>query len=120
MAGDIKSFTELKAWQYSHKLVKKIYLTFEKTPKNSAIKSQIERSSLSITSNIAEGFGRESFADKKHFYVMARGSAYEVQNQLILSRDTGCISKTEFVKLSSLSLDSIKLLHGLIRSMKKG
>lgn len=53
----------------------------------------MERCAVSIASNIAEGFGRQSTQDKKHFYIMARGSAYELQNQLIIARDTKKISQ---------------------------
>lgn len=79
----------------------------------------MERSALSITSNIAEGFGRQSLKDKKHFYIIARGSGYELQNQLLVARDTTRVSEEEFAEMANLSLDSIRLLHGLIRSLNK-
>lgn len=115
----ITSFTKLIAWQKSHELVLCVLGTFEKAPRNDVIRVQIERASLSITSNIAEGFGRQTINDKKHFYVMARGSAYEVQNQLLVARDLKRISGVEFQKLAVLSLDSIRLIHGLIRSLER-
>jgi four helix bundle protein len=115
----ITSFTGLTAWQKSHELVLAILKTFENQVKNDVVKNQIERSALSITSNIAEGFGRQSLADKKHFYVMARGSAFEAQNHLLVARDSKKISTEDFQKLAALSLDSIKLLHGLIRSLER-
>jgi four helix bundle protein len=117
MSETIKSFTGLIAWKNSHQLVIAVFQFCESLPKNDALKNQIERSVLSITSNIAEGFGRQSVKDKQHFYVMARGSAYEVQNQLLVARDTGKISDKDFEKLVELSLNSIKPLHGLIRSL---
>ncbi len=80
----------------------------------------MERAAVSITSNISEGFGRQSIQDKKHFYVMARGSGYELQNQLLIARDTKRLSKEQFNNLANLSLDSIRLLHGLIRSLPLG
>ena len=79
----------------------------------------MERCAVSITSNIAEGFGRQTSQDKKHFYIMARGSAYELQNQLLIARDTKKISQKEFQDIALISLDSIRLLHGLIRSLVK-
>lgn len=115
----IDSFTKLHAWQASHKLAIKVFSTLEGLPKNDSLRNQAERSALSITSNIAEGFGRQSLADKKHFYVMARGSAYELQNQLLLAKDIAKIDKSSFEELAVLSLDSAKLLHGLIRSLSK-
>ena len=116
----INSFTDLHAWQASHKLVIEIFITFDKLPQYDALRSQIQRAALSITSNISEGFGRQSTKDKQHFYVMARGSAYEVQNQLIVARDTKRISGEKFNELAKLSLDSIRLLHGLMRFITKG
>jgi four helix bundle protein len=103
----------------SHELVLCVLSTFEKLPKNDVIRVQIERASLSITSNIAEGFGRQTLNDKKHFCVMARGSAFEVQNQLLVARDSHRISGAEFQRLAALSLDSVRLIHGLIRSIER-
>ena len=88
-------------------------------PQYDSLKQQMERSALSITSNIAEGFGRQSFQDKKHFYIIARGSGYELLNQLIVAKDTGRLGEEEFDKLTQFSLDSTRLIHGLIRSLVK-
>lgn len=120
MAEDkITSFTKLTAWQHSHKLVIAVFRTCESLHRNDSLRNQMERCAISITSNIAEGFGRQSAQDKKHFYIMARGSAYELQNQLIIARDAKKISQKEFQDLALISLDSIRLLHGLIRSLVK-
>jgi four helix bundle protein len=116
----ITSFTKLIAWQKSHELNLAILKICESLPKYDFIRTQLERATLSITSNIAEGFGRQSLKDKKHFYVMARGSAYEVQNQLLIARDTNKLSKDDFKNLALMSLNSIRLLHGLIRSLDRG
>lgn len=80
------------------------------------ITSQMQRSSLSVSSNIAEGFGRQSKKDTLHFYIMARGSLTELQNQLIVCRDTNKISTEQYVELEKQSVLTHKLLHGLIRS----
>ena len=120
MAEDkITSFTKLIAWQQSHKLVIAVFAACEALHRNDSLRNQMERSAISITSNIAEGFGRQSSQDKKHFYIMARGSAYELQNQLLIARDTKKISQKEFQDIALISLDSIRLLHGLIRSLIK-
>jgi len=113
----ITSFTKLDTWQQSHRLVVAIFEIYNKLPRSDSLRNQTERSAVSITSNIAEGFGRQSLQDKKHFYIMARGSAYELQNQLLIARDTKKISQEDFQRLSILSLDSLRLLHGLIRSL---
>ena len=113
------SFTKLIAWQKSHELTLAVLKMCESLPKYDFIRNQLERATLSITSNIAEGFGRQTTGDKKHFYVIAHGSAYEVQNQLLVARDTDKISNEDFQKLAVQSLDSLRLLHGLIRSLER-
>ena len=115
----LTTFTKLIAWQRSHELVIGVLESCEKMQKIDVLKSQLERSAISITSNIAEGFGRQTNKDKKHFYVMARGSAYELQNQLLIARDMKKITELEFQELARQSLDSVRLIHGLIRSILK-
>jgi four helix bundle protein len=115
----IDSFTKLVVWQVSHKLVIATLRFCERLSFGDPIRNQMERSCMSITANIAEGFGRQSVADKKHFYIIARGSAYELQDQLLVARDIGKLNEVEFRELAKLSLDSIRLLHGLIRSINK-
>ncbi|MEX1995181.1 MAG: four helix bundle protein [Candidatus Saccharimonadales bacterium] len=117
--GKIQSFTQLDAWKHSHNLVLAVFKNCEKLSRSDSLRNQMERSALSITSNIAEGFGRQSLKDKKHFYIIARGSGYELQNQLLVARDTTRVSEEEFAEMANLSLDSIRLLHGLIRSLNK-
>ena len=115
----ITSFTGLVAWQKAHQFVIEVLKAWGSMPKYDAVRAQLERAAISITSNIAEGFGRQQTNDKKRFYIIARGSAYEVQNQLLIARDTNKLSLKDFQNLSILSLDSVKLLHGLIRSLEK-
>jgi four helix bundle protein len=112
----IEKFTDLKTWQESHKAVIEIYKLTKKFPKDElfGLISQMRRSAVSITSNIAEGFGRHTFKDKIHFYYQARGSLFELRNQIILSRDISYLSDSEFLKLD-FSLEVVqKMLNGLI------
>lgn len=117
MSEKIQTFKQLDAWKYSHKLVIAVFNYSKKMPSHDTLRYQIERSALSITSNIAEGFGRQSFQDKKHFYIMARGSLYELENQLLVARDINRLSDGEFNELTKLLLNSTRLLHGLVRSL---
>jgi four helix bundle protein len=119
MAEKINSFTQLDAWKRSHELVLAVFECCKVMQQYDSLRRQMERSALSITSNIAEGFGRQSFQDKKHFYIMARGSSYELLNQLMVAHDTRRITEEEYMKLSKLSSDSTRLIHGLIRSLVK-
>ncbi|MDP3997552.1 MAG: four helix bundle protein [bacterium] len=120
VASTIKSFTSLKAWQESHRLVLNIYKTTKQFPSEElfGLTSQIRRAAVSITSNIAEGFNRRSPKDKIRFYDMAQASAAELQNQLLIARDVGYISDADFLSLANNSVTAHKIIGGLIRSIK--
>lgn len=114
----IRSFTDLKAWQESHRLVLDIYAITKKFPEEErfGLTSQVRRAVVSVTSNIAEGFGRGSYKEKNRFYVMALGSLYETQNHLFIARDIGYINQEEFGKIGSGAVTVSKIINGLIRS----
>ena len=116
----IRDFTDLEAWRKAHELALVIYKATEKFPKSEAfgLISQMQRAVVSITSNIAEGFGRQTIKEKIQFYYQAQGSLTEVKNQLILSKDLGYISATEFDKIMNALITSHKLLQGLLRKTK--
>jgi len=117
----IKTFTDLNTWKEAHKFVLIIYGLTKGFPKDKlfALVSQIRRASVSITSNIAKGFSRDSYIDKKHFYVMAHGSLTEVQNQLIISKDVQYIDEATYQTSFSQSVVIHKLLSGLIKATKE-
>lgn len=117
----IKKFTDLKVWQESRKLVKTIYSLTYLFPKEElyGITSQIRRSAVSISSNIAEGFKRDTMKDKIHFYVMAHGSLTELQNQLILSNDLDFVNGRHYDDTMLLTERVDKMLSGLIRASKE-
>lgn len=118
--ASIKKFTDLTTWQEGHKLVILTYGLVKSFPTEEqfGLKSQMQRAAVSITSNIAEGFSRESYADKKHFYVMAHGSLTELQNQSLVARDVGYIDDGRFTKFANQAVVVHKLLTGLIKSTK--
>ena len=113
----IKSFTDLIAWQEAHKLVLLIYKTTKGFPESErySLTSQMRRAAVSMTSNIAEGFSRRSYADKSHFYSMALGSNTELQNQLFIARDLGYLKADTVAGLLELSTSVNKILNGLIK-----
>ncbi|MFZ1812678.1 MAG: four helix bundle protein [Candidatus Saccharimonadales bacterium] len=116
----ITKFTELDSWKTGHRLVVDIFtLTGEWPIKYRSLASQMQRAAVSITSNIAEGFGRQSVADKKHFYVIARGSTTELQNQLLISRDIKLCDDKKFHDLADRTIIVHKLITGLIKSIEK-
>lgn len=117
MNKKIKSFTDLYAWQEGHKLVLIIYNITNNFPENErfGLIPQIRRCAVSITSNIAEGFSRNTTKDKVQFYSIALGSLTELQNQLIIARDVGYINNDEFSKVVNQTIVVAKLINGLKR-----
>lgn len=81
--------------------------------------NQIQRAVVSITSNISEGFSRNSDKEKLNFFYIALVSLTEVQNQLLIARDLDYISKELFKELASQTVIVSKLINGLIKSLKK-
>jgi len=111
-AGKIKFFTDLDTWKEAHKLVLNIYRLVEKFPKKEQfiLNSQIIRAVISITSNLAEGFGRRGIKEKIQFYYLAQSS---------LTEDVYYINNIEFNKVWDQTIIVHKLISGLIRSMKR-
>ncbi len=116
----IQNFTDLAAWKEGHKLVLMTYTLTKKFPQyeNYGLADQMRRCVVSITSNIAEGFSRQSFKEKVQFYSMAQGSVTELQNQLMVARDVKYINETEFRAADAQSLTVHKIVSGLIRGSK--
>lgn len=114
----IQKFTDLEVWKVSHELTILVYKLTKNFPKDEVfgITSQIRRASVSIESNIAEGFSRYHFKDRLNFYYQSRGSASEVQTQLLIAKDLEYISIEEFNKAYDLSQKVLIILSGLIKS----
>lgn len=113
----IKSFTDLYAWKEGHKLVLMIYRASEYLPQKEVfgLISQMRRCAVSITSNIAEGFSRNTNKDKYQFYSVAQGSLTELQNQLLIAKDVGFLKADEFGKIARQTIVANKLINGLKR-----
>lgn len=116
----IRFFTDLNAWKEAHKLVLTIYEITKSFPKEElfCLVSQMRRCVVSITSNIAEGFSRQSYKEKIQFYYIAQGSLTELQNQIIISRDTKLIEESKSKELLSQTIIVHKIINGLIRKSK--
>jgi len=81
--------------------------------------SQLRRASVSITSNIAEGFSKESYKEKVLFYRRSLGSLTEIQSQIIVARDIGYLSKEIFERVSKQTIQASKIINGLIKKSKE-
>ncbi len=116
----IKSFTDLLAWKEGHALVVLVYKVTDNFPEKEkfCLISQMTRSALSVTSNIAEGFGRQTYKDKIRFYYQAQGSLTELKNQILVAKDVGLLKKEDFDLLAEKANKTHMLLQGLIKSSK--
>jgi len=101
-------FEKLNVWQNSRELTKNIYLLTKSFPQDEkfGIVSQMRRSAISISSNIAEGSSRKTVKDQAHFYTIAFSSTIELLNQLILSLDLEYI-QDEHYSLLRLNIEQI-------------
>lgn len=117
----IQRFTDLNTWKEAHKLALMTYKLTDNFPKEErySLIDQMRRAVISVTSNISEGFSRNSLNEKIHFYGIAQGSNTELENQLILSKDLGYISEGEFVDSFEQSITVHKLINGLIKGARK-
>ena len=118
----IKSFEDLPAWQDARKFTNKIYNLTNKFPKEElyGLTSQIRRATVSIMSNVAEGFDRRSDKEFSNFLSIARASAAEVQNDLYIALDLNYISQTEFNQLYQEAKKIAKQINGLMNYLKSG
>lgn len=113
-------FEKLDVWQNARVLVKDIYVTTSKFPKEEifGITSQIRRATMSISANIAEGMSRNTNKDKARFLNLAYSSAMEVINFLILSLDLGYLNEIGYIKLRELLEKITNQLQALSRKIK--
>ncbi len=113
---DIKSFKNLRVWQASYELGLAVYRHTKHFPKEEqfALISQMRRAVVSVSSNIAEGYGRRQPKDKEHFYTMACGSLYELQSQLEFSKGLGYLTDVQHSELSEQAVSCAKQLNALL------
>lgn len=116
----IKTFTDLIVWQEGHKLVVLVYKITTNFPKSEtySLTDQMRRASSSITSNIAEGFGRQGYKEKLQFYYQAQGSLTELKDQILIAKDVGYLKESDLQKLVDLANATHRLLQGLISKTK--
>jgi len=112
----IQRFEDIIAWQKSKQLALLIYNVFDAC-KDYSFKDQIQRASVSVMNNIAEGFERKSDKEFKQFLFYAKGSCGEVRSMLYLAKDLGKINKTDFNVLFNLSEETSKIISGLIKTL---
>ncbi len=114
----VKKFEDLLCWQKGRELVRKIYIASSSWSDRS-LQDQIRRASVSVISNVAEGFERGTKDETIYFMYIARGSVGEVRSQLYICKDLKLISDAQFAELYDLADFIARLLYKLIESYKK-
>jgi four helix bundle protein len=109
----MQSFRDFKVWQRAHELAIRVYKVAEEFPRaqERGITMQLQRSSLSVPSNIAEGSKRKSKVEFARFLNIAEGSAAEMSYQLLFARDVGLISADRANALITEADEICKMLH---------
>ena len=113
----IERFEDIEAWKEARILVKEIYGFFIRV-KDYGFRDQIQRASISVMSNISEGFDRGSNKELIQFLVIARGSVSEVKSLSYAALDIGYIDESTFKKISERCYKLTNLINGFIRYLK--
>lgn len=112
----ITKFEDIIAWKKGKELVILVYRHFQSC-NDYGFKNQIQRASISITNNIAEGFERKTNKELINYLYIAKGSAAEVRSMLSIGKELNYFSEKQFDSLYLLSLEILKLLSGFIKTL---
>ncbi|BAY78818.1 S23 ribosomal protein [Nostoc linckia NIES-25] len=117
----IETFEDLKVWQKGIDLVKQIYLRTKEgeLSKDFGLRDQLRRASVSIPTNIAEGFERYSRKEYLNFLNIAKGSAGEVRSLLRVALEVGYIDQPTYTQLSNQAMELSRMLSNQIQSINQ-
>ena len=116
-----KKFEDITAWQRARKVTRQIYnlTAAPQFSRDFGLKDQIRRASVSIMSNIAEGFERSGTGEFSQFLATAKASAGEVRSQLYVALDQQYITRDTFTELHASVTEISKMIAGLMEYLKK-
>ena len=116
----LRNYKELNVWQKAYKLCVEIYKTTKSFPKEEryGLTSQLRRSSVSVPSNIAEGYGRKTTREYIQALYVAYGSNCELETQILLAGDLGYLRAEHFEKLKQDIGDVERMLKALIKALE--
>ena len=112
----IERFEDIIAWQKAKELTVSVYSLFSES-RDFGFKDQIQRASVSVMNNIAEGFERKSNNEFKHFLFIAKGSCGEVRSMLYLAKELNKITDNDFKTLFQTSEEISKIISGFIKTL---
>jgi len=110
-AGTVRTFQDLEVWQVGREVRMRLYI------ERYNLAAQIRRAAVSLTANVAEGYGRFHFKENVQFCRIARGSAYELIDHLIACQDESYLKKRDAESIHQELLTFLRLLNGYIRSI---
>jgi four helix bundle protein len=113
-----QSFEDLEVWQRGCRLAVDVFKAFAGC-RNFTMQDQVQRASLSVPSNVAEGYERNSNKEFVRFLNIAKGSCGELRTQLYISRKLDFLKKADFDHLIGESKEISAMLHGLCRAVSK-
>lgn len=119
--SEIKSYKDLLIWQKGIKIVTLVYQIVNSFPKEElyALTSQLKRASVSIPSNIAEGYGRNTDKSFGHFLNISRGSLFEIETQLLIAKELGFIvDENLFKEIFKEINEESKMINAFSKSLK--
>ncbi len=114
-------FEDIETWQRARELTREIYTSSNKGPfsKDFGLRDQVRRASVSIMSNIAEGFERGGTKEFVQFLSVAKGSSGELRSQLYVALDQGYLKEDVFDWLFTTALEISQMISGLINYLRK-
>jgi four helix bundle protein len=115
----VKDFRKLLVWEKAHQLTLGIYQVTAAFPsaETYGLTSQMRRAASSIPSNIAEGCGRDGDAELARFCTIARGSASELEYQILLSRDLKLMQPEDYERLTGQAVELKRMLTVLVQKL---
>ncbi len=119
--SEIKSYKDLLIWQKGIDIVVNLYQLVDDFPKDEmyALSSQLKRASVSIPSNIAEGYGRNSTQSYIHFVSISRGSLFELETQLLIAKKLKLVkNETLFLELMNQITEESKMLNSFLNKLE--
>jgi len=116
-----KGFKNIKAWQKADDLAVSAYEVTGKFPRHQlyTLTSQIQRAAISVPANIAEGYGRSTVADFLRFLHIAKGSLFELEYYIHLSRRLGYLQAEDYEVIASLQSETARILTGFIKAKQR-
>jgi four helix bundle protein len=116
----MKDFRSLKVWEKSHELTLQVYKATDSFPKHElyGVTSQIRRAAVSVPTNIAEGCGKDSDGELKRYFLIAMGSASELEYLLILARDLNYLTDGDYKEMQIQLIEIRKMLNAFIQRLK--